>query len=86
MAKKAKRTDGKREILIQGKHAKQLKALQQKIATIQNQQNQLVLANRETMGGVKALIDFYVEAGEQAIDYDSQRNVLTVQKVLEEKK
>ena len=72
--------NGRKEVLVQGKHATQLVALQQRIAQIQNQQNQLVLASREAQGGVKVIIDFYIGENEVAVDYDSQRNVLFVEK------
>jgi len=87
MAKKGSMAvNGRKEVLIQGKHAEQLLVLQQRQAQIRNQQNQLVLALRETQGGVRAIIDFYVGKGEQAVDYDAQRNMLSIEKLPEEEK
>jgi len=87
MARKGeKAVNSRKEVLIQGKHAEQLLVLQQRQAQIQNQQNQLVLALRETQGGVRAIIGFYVGKGEQAVDYDAQRNMLSIEKLPEEEK
>lgn len=82
MAKKAKkRVDSeKKEVLVKGKHAEQLKMFQQKLGAIQAQQAQLKVALINAVNASQAIIDFYVGADEEATDYDSSRSIITIEK------
>jgi len=81
--KKAKKVvkSEKKEVLVKGKHAEQLKMFQQKLGAIQAKQVELKIALVNAATASQAIIDFYVGAGEEATDYDSSRNIITVQKV-----